>query len=156
MPDISARQLIDKTIKIERPANFYRVLDVNNLGDKAKPVSNMLPKDYTFRVDSFLAKGPAYTNIYGIKYAARNDNYLTFFGKDGKNYAIKVQDIGLSAKQRKQAGIKTVDEEIKEQKESQLSTLDKLARFGKYLVIGIAGVWAAGYLYKQTRQWKKT
>lgn len=152
MPQISARQLVGKTIRIERSANFYRVSDVNNLGDKAKPVSNKLPVNYTLRVDSFLAKTPAYTNIYGIKYAARNDDYLTFFGKDGKYYAIKVQDIGLSAKQRKQAGIKTVDEEIKEQKESQLSTIDKLARFGKYLVIGIAGVWAAGYLYKSTRK----
>ena len=152
MPQISARQLIDKTIRAERKANFYRVSDVNNLGDKAKPVSNMLPVGYTFKVDSFLTKTPAYTNIYGIRYAARKDDYITFFGKDGRYYAIKVQDIGLSAQQRRQAGIKTVEEEIREAQEANLTTLDKLARFGKYLAIGIAVVWAGGYIYKTTKK----
>ncbi|NDF99776.1 MAG: hypothetical protein EB101_12870 [Chitinophagia bacterium] len=63
-----------------------------------------------------------------------------------------MQDIGLSAQQRRQAGIKTVEEEIREAQEANLTTLDKLARFGKYLAIGIAVVWAGGYIYKTTKK----
>ncbi|NDF99777.1 MAG: hypothetical protein EB101_12875 [Chitinophagia bacterium] len=61
MPQISARQLIGKSIRAERQANFYRVSDVNNLGDKAKPVSNMLPVGYTFK--AVFAMRPEKTTI---------------------------------------------------------------------------------------------
>jgi len=56
MPIISASQLIGKTLTIKQAAPFYRVNDINNLGDRAKPVSNMLPAGYQFIVDGFLTK----------------------------------------------------------------------------------------------------
>jgi len=159
MSDIRANQLVGKTIKLNKQAQFYRVNDVNTLGDKAKPVSNMLPVGYQMKIDAFLTKGPAYTNFYGIKYAARKDDYLTFFGKDGEYYAIKTQAILLGKQQRKEAGIKTIKEEEKEAQAAEQTTLDKVfdgfgkfANFAKYLTIGIAAVWATGYIIKQTKK----
>lgn len=153
MPErIRLNQLIDKTIEIKTATPFYRAYDIQFV-DKAKPISNKLPAGYKLKVDSYLLKTPTYTDPnYGVKYVARKDDYLLFRGKDGKYYAVATKDLVLDKKVLKQEGIKTVKEEMREEAEAKLSTLDKLARFGKYLVIGIAGVWAAGYLYKSTRK----
>lgn len=159
MPLIRASQIQGKTITLKQPAKFYRVFDINNLGDKAKPVSNMIPAGYQLLVDTYITKGPAYTSSYGVKYAPRKDDYFTFFGKDKEYYAIKVQDIKVGAKGYKEAGVKTVKEEEKEEQEAAQTPLDKLftgfgkfANFAKYLTIGIAAVWATGYIIKQTKQ----
>jgi len=159
MADIRVNQLVGKSIKLKKQVPFYRVSDVNTLGDKAKPVSNMLPVGYQMKIDAYLTKGPAYTNMYGIKYAARKDDYLTFFGKDGQYYAIKAQTISLGKQGLKEAGIKTIKEEQKEAQAAEQTTLDKVfagfgkfANFAKYLTIGIAAVWATGYIIKQTKK----
>lgn len=150
MPDIRVSQLLDKTITLEKDTPFYRAFDVNNLGYKAKQISPSLKTGYKFVVDSFILKGPAYTNpnYPSLKYAERKDDYITFFGRDGKYYAIKVKDISLSAAGRRASGILTV----KEEEEQNLSTFAKIARFAKQLIIGVSVVWAAGYIYKQTRK----
>jgi hypothetical protein len=67
---------------------------------------------------------------------------------DGKYYAIKVKDLKLSKAGRRASGILTVEEE----EEQNLSTIEKLTRFGKRLLIGVAIVWGAGYLYKQIKK----
>jgi hypothetical protein len=62
MPIVSAGQVIDKTLFLKRPSNFYRAGDVSlatpsnpdKNADKAKPISNKLPTGYSFLVDSFL------------------------------------------------------------------------------------------------------
>lgn len=159
MPQVRVNQLQGKTLTLKKPVRFYRVFDINNLGDRAKPVSNMLPIGYKMLVDTYLTKGPAYTSSYGVKYAPRKDDYLTFFGKDKEYYAIKVQDISVGAKGLKEAGVKTVKEEVKEEQEAAQTPLDKLfagfgkfANFAKYLTIGVAAVWATGYLIKTTKK----
>lgn len=156
MPQVRASQLVGKTIRLNKQAPFYRVFDINNLGDRAKPVSNMLPVGYQFLVDTFITSGPAYTSSYGVKYAARKDDYLTFFGKDTAYYAIKVKDISVGKQGFREAGIKTVKQETEQEKLAQMSDLERtLASIGKYakwIVIGVAAVWATGYLIKTTRK----
>ena len=159
MPTVPVNQLIGKTIKLQRPAKFYKVSDINKLGDKATAIKNLLPKGYSMHIDTFLAATPGYTNLYGIKYAARKDNYLTFFGADKAYYAIKEKDLFIGEQQRKEQEIKTTEEIKKEQEEADKTPIDKLfegfgkfANFAKYLVIGITAVWATGYIIKQTRK----
>jgi hypothetical protein len=146
---IRAGQLVDKTITLEKNTPFYRVSDVNNLGYKSKEITPALKTGYKFVVDSFLLKGPAYTNpVYGLRYEERKDDYLTFRGRDGNFYAIKVKDLKLSKEGRQASGILT----IKEEQEAQQSTLQKIIKFGRNLIIGVAVVWAAGYIYKTTKK----
>lgn len=146
---IRAGQLVDKTITLEKNTPFYRVSDVNNFGYKAKEIVPSLKTGYKFVVDSFLLQGPAYTNpIYGLRYEERKDDYLTFRGRDGNFYAIKVKDLKLSKEGRQASGILT----IKEEQEAQQSTLQKLINLGRKLIIGVAVVWAAGYIYKSTKK----
>jgi len=147
---ISFSQLMDKTITLEKDTPFYRLFDVNNEGYKAKEIKPPLKTGYKFVVWSYLLKGPAYANpnYPSIKYAERKDDYLLFKGMDGKYYAIKVKDLKLSKAGRRASGILTVEEE----EQQNLSTIEKLTRFGKRLLIGIAIVWGAGYLYKQIKK----
>lgn len=147
---ISVSQLMDKTITLEKETPFYRLFDVNNEGYKAKEIKPPLRTGYKFVVWSYLLKGPAYANpnYPSIKYAERRDDYLLFKGMDGKYYAIKVKDLKLSKASRRASGILTVEEE----EEQNLSTIEKLTRFGKRLLIGVAIVWGAGYLYKQIKK----
>jgi len=158
MPEVRASQLQGKTLTLKKAIPFYRVNDINNLGDKSKPVSN-LPIGYKLKVDTFLLKGPAYTDSYGLLKAKRSDDYFTFFGKDGKYYAIKVASIVVGKEGLKEAGIKTVKQEEQEAAQAEQTTVDKLfssfgkfANFAKYLTIGIAAVWATGYLIKSTKK----
>lgn len=159
MPTYSARQIIDKTLIAERPLNFYRVFDINNQGDKAKPVSNKLPKGYSFVVDSFLAPTEPYVSQYGIMYAGRKDLYFTFRGKDGNYYAVKNERGAFDKKSLKQQGVLTVEEEIKlaeQQAQTPFDTLfqgfGKFGNFAKWIIIGVAAVWATGYIIKSTKK----
>jgi len=159
LPTVRANQLIGKTLPIKNSIPFFRVRDINKFGDKAKIVGK-LPIGYQLLVDSFLVKGPAYYDANSLQtYAKRSNDYLTFFGKDKNNYAIKVADISVGKKQLEQAGVKTVEQEAKEQEQAEKTPIDKLfegfgkfANFAKYLVIGITAVWATGYIIKQTRK----
>lgn len=150
MPDIRVNQLQGKTIALKQSVAFFRVNDINTKGDSAQPVG-MLPNGYQIKVDSFLAKGPAYVDQYGLKKAKRSSDYLTFFGKDGNYYAINTKSISVGAKGLKEAGIKTVAQEQAEAAAAQETTLDKVVKFGKWVIIGVAAIWATGYLIKQTK-----
>lgn len=159
MPVYSASQLLDKTLRVIRPLSFYRVIDINNLGDKAKPVSNKLPINYQFVVDSFLLPTAGGPGNYGIIYAPRSSTYFTFKGKDGGYYAVKNERAAFDKEGLKKQGILTVDEQILlEKKASQdpLTTIfqgfGKFAGFAKWMAIGIATIWAAGYIYKSTKR----
>jgi hypothetical protein len=156
MPVVRVNQLVGKSLTLKKAIPFYRVNDINNKGDNAKPVGNMLPIGYQLRVDSFLTKGPQFVDKYGFVKAKRSDDYLTFFGKDGNNYAIKTQSISVGQKGLKESGVKTVEQEVKEAEEAQKSDLEKLfggvGKYAKWLIIGIAAVWATGYLIKSTKK----
>ena len=159
MPIYSARQIIDKTFTATRPLSFYRVFDINNQGDKAKPVSNKLPKGYSFRVDSFLAPTAPYVSQYGIMYAGRSNLYFTFRGKDGNYYAVKNERGAFDKEGLKKQGVLTVDEEIKLAEEQAKTFTDKIfegfgdfANFAKWIIIGVAAVWATGYIIKSTKK----
>ena len=93
---------------------------------------------------------------YGFVKAKRSDDYLTFFGKNGNNYAIKVKDVRVGEKGLKTSNVKTVEQEQKEAEEAQKSDLEKLfggvGKYAKWLIIGIAAVWATGYLIKSTKK----
>ena len=54
MAIFSPGQLIGKTFFITRPLEFYRVNDINQYGDAAKPVINKLQRVYSFFLYSFL------------------------------------------------------------------------------------------------------
>lgn len=153
MPIFSPGQLINKTFYVTRPLEFYRVEDVNNLGDKAKPISNKLKTGYSFVLDSFLLPTEAYTK-YGFKYAARTNTYFTFYGNDKKYYAVIFKnDKRFSLDKLKEQGVKSDVQIAEEKAEENKTPVDKLtdmfAAGGKtlktLLYIGI-GIYAAGYL----------
>jgi hypothetical protein len=145
MPIVSAGQVIDKTLFLKRPSNFYRAGDVslptpsnpNKNADKAKPISNKLPTGYSFLVDSFL-KADAAKN--------RSNLYWTFFGKDGKYYAIKHDPTLFSFDALKQQGVKTTEEVIKAQEEEKKTPIDKATETLTNLATG-AGKTAKNLLY---------
>lgn len=154
MPIFSPGQLIGKTFYVTRPLEFYRVNDVNDYGDKAKPVSNKLKTGYSFVLDSFLLPVEEYTNNYGIHYAKRSVPYFTFFGNDKKYYAVIFKnDKRFSLDKLVQQGAKSDVEIAKEKAEENKTATDKLsdmfASGGKMLktilYVGLA-VYAAGYL----------
>jgi len=155
----SASQLLDKTLTVNRPLNLFRVFDINNKGDQAKPVSNKLPKGYRFVVDSFLSPTPAYVSQYGIMYAKRSDTYFTFKGRDGNFYAVKNERGAFDKNKLKAQGILTVDEEIKLAEEQAKTPVDRLfegfgkfATFAKWITIGVVAIWATGYIIKSTKK----
>jgi hypothetical protein len=153
MPIFSAGQLIGKTFFVTRPLEFYRVNDVNLLGDKAQPVSNKLKRGYSFVLDSFLLPTESFTK-YGTRYAARTNPYFTFYGNDKNYYAvIQKPDGRFSLDKLKEQGAKSDVQIAEEKAEENKTPVDKLtdmfAAGGKtlktILYIGI-GIYAAGYL----------
>jgi hypothetical protein len=159
MPVYSASQLLNKTLKVARPLSFYRVIDINNLGNNAKPVSNKLPVNYQFVVDSFLLPTAGGPGNYGIVYAPRSATYFTFKGRDGGYYAVKNERGAFNKEALSQQGILTVEDEIKLYQEQTKDPLDKIfegfgkfAGFAKWMAIGVAAIWATGYLIKTTRK----
>jgi hypothetical protein len=150
MAIFSPGQLIGKTFFVTRPLEFYRVVDVNALGDKAKPVSNLLKRGYSFVLDSFLLPTESYTK-YGTRYAARSNPYFTFKGNDGGYYAvIQKPDGRFSLDKLKEQGAKT-DVEIAQQTAAEQQTpaqnfFTSLSTTTRNLLYIAAGVLAAGYL----------
>ncbi len=92
------------------------------------------------------------SDSYGFLKAKRSDDYITFFGKDRQYYAIKTQSLSVGKKGLEQAGVKTVQQEKKEAEDALKNPLDKAIEFGKKLIIGVAVVWAAGYLYQSIKK----
>lgn len=151
MPTYSAGQLIGKTFFTTKPLNLYRVLDINDLGDKAKPVSK-LKTGYSFVMDSYLPATEPYTKT-GVKYAKRSDIYFTFFGQDGKYYAVKYAKDNFSSKALKEQGAKTEEQIIEQKIEENKTPADLIKDFfegagklGKNVIYIGLGVIAVGYL----------
>lgn len=150
MPKVNVSQLIGKTFYPIYKLNYYKVFDVNNNGDKASPVDRLKVNE-SFVMDSYLSPIPAQTK-YGINYAKRSNLYLTFYrGKD--YYAIIYNANSFSLKDLKQQGVKTIEEELKEEEEKNKTPIDKifdvLGAGGKVvkniLIFGVVVV-AIGYL----------
>jgi hypothetical protein len=157
MPLISAVQLLDKTIYIAKPTEFYRVSDIISKGDKATPISNKLKEGYFFVLDSFLTPVQE-NNNYGFKTATRSDYYWLFKGRDGGSYAVKYKNDGrFSLKKLIEQGVKTVKQQVKEKTEEEKTPIDKAVETAKDLFTGATstvknilyiglGVIAVGYL----------
>lgn len=73
-----ATQIIGKTLVTRKNVNYYKVVDINEKGDKATKAGT-LSNGTSFVVDSYLAPTPGYTSIYNITYAARSRPYFTFY-----------------------------------------------------------------------------
>ena len=150
MPIFSPGQLIGKTFFVTRPLDFYRVNDINQFGDAAKPISNKLKTGYSFVLDSFLMPTQEYTK-YGFRYAARSNTYFTFYGHDGGYYAvIQKPDGRFSLSKLKEQGAQT-DVQLAQQAAAALQTpsesfFSNLGKTTKTLIYIAAGVLAAGYL----------
>jgi hypothetical protein len=150
MAIFSPGQLIGKTFFITRPLEFYRVVDINAFGDKAKPVGNLLKRGYSFVLDSFLLPTESFTK-YGTRYAARSNPYFTFKGNDGGYYAVMQKPDGrFSLDKLKEQGAKT-DVEIAQQTAAEQQTpaqnfFTSLSTTTRNLLYIAAGVIAAGYL----------
>lgn len=158
MPLISLSQFIGKTFVIKNPTPFYRVNDVNNNGDKAKPVGT-LKIGYSFIFDSFLTPResgalPPYP-CPPLCFGKREYYYFTFKGRDGNYYAVRYLQNGnqFDSSVLRQQGVKTVEEQLKAKEDSNKSILDTITDsfkgLGKtvkiVLFVGV-GVFALGYL----------
>lgn len=154
MPIFSASQLIGKTFFVTRPLEFYRVNDINNDGDNAKPISNKLKTGYSFVMDSYLAPIQAYKNAYGTQLATRSNYYFTFYGADGGYYAVIFKnDKRFSLEKLIEQGAKSDVEIAAEKKKEQETTTDVIknlftgaAKTTKTLLYIGVGVVALGYL----------
>ena len=158
MPIISITQLLDKTFYVTKPIPFYRVQDLNEKGDKAKKVGD-LKTNYFFRLDSYLQPREAGKDNYSLTYAKLSDFYFLFRGRDKVYYGVKyINDGRFSLQALKEQGVKTVEQERKEQEEKQKTPVDKITEIfqdagssvKKLLYIGL-GIWAVGYLIQKSK-----
>jgi hypothetical protein len=157
MPLISISQLLDKTFYVTKKVPIFRVNDLNKYGDKAKKVGFLNP-DYFFVLDSYIAPKESGVDKYYLQYAKLSNYYFTFRGNDGGYYGVKyVNDGRFSLKALQQQGVKTIEEQKKEQEEKEKTPVEKATEkitdiftgagktFKTLLYIG-AGVFAVGYL----------
>lgn len=157
MPLYSVSQLLNKTIYVKKPIDFYRQADIIYKGDKAKPISNKLKPGYFFTLDSFLT--PVEENKkFGFTTAKRSDFYWLFKGNDGGSYAVKyVNDGRFDLKKLIEQGAKSVKQQIKEKTEQEQTPVEKVLETTKDLFTGAGntiktllyigvGVFAVGYL----------
>ena len=153
MPQVEIRKLIGKSIFVTTTIPVYRVSDINEKGDKAKPVVNV-NKGYSFVLDSYLTPTEAYKSSYGLSYAKRSDIYFLFYGHDKHYYAVKYKPDGrFSWTKLQEQGVTSTKEDIEAAKEAEKSPIDKITEAfsgaGKtvktLLYIGVA-VFAIGYL----------
>lgn len=157
MPLISINQLIDKTFYVTKKVPIFRVEDLNKYGDKAKKVGFLNP-DYFFVLESYISPKEAGKDKYSLQYAKLSNYYFTFRGKDGNYYGVKYVDDGrFSLKKLQQQGVKTIEEQKKEQEDKEKTPVEKATEkitdiftgagktFKTLLYIG-AGVFAVGYL----------
>jgi hypothetical protein len=156
---INLSQLIGKQFYIQKSIPFYKVSNINTLGDKAKP-SGTLKVNYSFVLDSYIKpKETGYKDQYGINYGKLSDYYFTFYGNDKNYYAVKyLPDGRFSLKKLIEQGTKTVVQEQKEQEEKEKTPVDKITEIfqdagssvKKLLYIGL-GIWAVGYLIQKSK-----
>jgi hypothetical protein len=150
MPKVNLNQLIGKTFYPIYKLNYYKVFDVNNDGDNAKPIGHFNVGE-SFVMDSYLLPIEAQTK-YGIKYAKRSSIYLTFF--KGKEYCAVIYNANaFSLKTLKEQGVLTVEEELKAEEEKNKTTIDKIfdvvgvgGKLVKNLIIFGVVIFAVGYL----------
>jgi hypothetical protein len=114
----SASQLIGKTILLLKTVNVYSVFDLNNDGDKAKPIGTK-QRGGTFLVDSFLDATTGYTSVYGITYAPRQVPYFTFYDGTSYNAIAIIADGRFSTDALGQQGALTVKEEVAAAKKAE-------------------------------------
>ena len=157
MPLYNISQLIGKTMYVTKPISLYRVTDINEKGDSAKPIKN-LEKGYAFVLDSYLAPVNEYTSSYGIHYATRSNFYFTFYGHDKNYYAVMYKDDGrFSNKKLQEQGAQTVVQQQQQQQEASETPIDKITETVKDIFTGSGkmiktvvyvglGVFAIGYL----------
>jgi hypothetical protein len=151
MPQVNVSQLIGKTFYPRIPIPYFDVYDVNNDGDKAM-IKGFLKQNESFVMDSYLSPKEAYTSNYGIKYAKRSNLYLTFY-RGNKYYGIIYTPFLFSLSKLQDQGVKTVEEERKQQEEENKTPIDKITDVFKggagmvknLLYIGVA-IFAIGYL----------
>jgi hypothetical protein len=151
MPDkVNVNQLIGKTFYPLYKLNYYDVFDINNDGDNAKSSGNFKVGE-SFVMDSYLLPIPAQTK-YGIKYAKRSNLYLTFYR--GKNYYAVIYNPNVfSLHDLQQQGVKTIEQEMKEEAEANKTPIDKVLDVlgagsdvvKKLLIFGVVII-AIGYL----------
>jgi hypothetical protein len=157
MPQVSVNDIIDKTLYPRFNLNYYRVSEINDKGDFARP-AGQLKAAQPFVVDSYITPTAGYTK-YGITYAKRSYLYLLFEGAGRELYGVKWNPNAFSLSKLQAQGVKTTEQKIEEQKEKDKSFTDKLADvFGSaggvvknILYIGL-GVWAIGYLIPKIRK----
>ena len=114
----SAGQLIGKTLVLNHSVNVYKVVDINELGDSAKPTRTMKQGD-SFTVDSFLSPTSGYTSSYGIKYAKRSNPYFTFYAGNSYEGIAIISDGRFSIKSLTAQGALNVKEEVAAQTETE-------------------------------------
>lgn len=151
---VSPSQLLGKTIYLKSPSRFYRAADIVSQGDKAKPVSNSLKAGYFFVFDSFMAPTEA-NNKFGFQTAKRSDYYFTWYGADGRYYAIKYQPNLFDMSKLKEQGLETVQEQLEKEKNANKPWYETIFQgLGKnvktVLFIGLA-VWSVGYLMEKNK-----
>lgn len=155
---ISISQLIGKTFYVQKIIPYYDIISLNEKGDNAKP-KGKLKINYSFVLDSYISPVPvAYKDKYYIYHSKLSDYYFTFKGSDGKTYAVKYANDGrFNTKKLKEQGVKTIEEERKEEAESKKTPIEKVSEsvsdvfsglsktMKTILFIGV-GVVAIGYL----------
>ena len=156
---INAKELIGKQFYIQKSIPFYKVSNINILGDKAKP-SGHLKVNYSFIMDSFIQpKESGYKDKYGLNYAKLSDYYFTFYGNDKNYYAVKYSPDGrFNFKKLLEQGTKTVVQEQKEKEEKEKTPIDKISELfsdagnslKKIIYLGL-GIYAIGYLIQKTK-----
>lgn len=156
---INISQLIGKTFYTQKIIPYYSIIDLNNKGDKAKPIGN-LKTNYSFVLYSYIKSVPeAYKDKYSIYHAKLSDIYFTFYGNDGKQYAVKYANDGrFNTKILKEQGVKTVVQEQKEKEEKEKTPIDKISELfsnagnslKKIIYLGL-GIYAIGYLIQKTK-----
>jgi len=149
MPNIvSAQDVIGKTLYPKKKVNFWKgsQLKSGDLLDKDK--AGTLPVNYPFKVYSFAAPSSVRKNLYWMAKDA-----------DGKIILVRHVKGDFDFKKLAAQGVKTEQQKIEEEKESEKTLADKIAeslkdvkKFAKWVVIAGLGIYAIGYLAPKLRK----
>ena len=142
MPTIDAQDVIGKTIYPKNIISFWKGSQLTTGDLKDKDRAGTLPIGFPFKVWSFAAPTSTRKNLYWMA----KDN-------QGKIFIVRHSSKDFSFKRLAQQGVKTEEQKLKEQEESEKTLTDKLAdifkdttKFLKYIVIAGLGIYAIGYL----------
>lgn len=123
MPIYSASQILGRTVTMDSNVNYYRVSDINSIGDKAPP-AGQLKKGQSVRVDSYLSPTPGYTNMYSIVYAPRKFNYFTFYS-NGTYFCFRLEDNAIDTRILKESGALTLAQELEERRLDNMTDVER-------------------------------